>query len=208
MAGYVIYRYKLNQFSRIIVLVLILLGMFQLSEYVMCTGTDVMLWARIGAASITILPVLCVHLVTMITRKSRWTQLGYLIGGVIVTLILFTPVLKSIGCTGNYVEVNFHDWFSILFNVYYGLFLFIGIEMLVRTWITNKGDSKALFWAFATYMAFLIPTAIVYIIYATTRNGTPSIMCGFAVFGAVVFVFKEVPRFYQIQATKSKRKKK
>src|SRR6476469_6839711 len=151
LAGYVIYRYKLNQFSRIMVLVLVLLGMFQLSEYIMCTATtDVLLWGKIGASSITILPVLCLHLVTMITRKSRWTQVGYIMGSSIVAAILFTPVLKSIGCTGNYVEVNFQDWFSIIFNGYYAIFLFIGIQMLVQTWWTNKGDKQALFWAMAT----------------------------------------------------------
>lgn len=211
LAGYIFFRYRLNQFGRIAILLLLGLGTFQLAEYMMCTGNNTLMWGKIGAAAITLLPVMAVHLVTMITRKSIWTEIGYVMGGAIIIAIFFTSVLQSIGCTGHYVAINFDDWFSILFNGYYGFFILIGIEMAVRTWLQHRGDKKELFWIMLIYASFLIPTAIVYFLFITAREGTPSIMCGFAVFGALILVFKEIPRVYAVgvgkRAVKGRKKR-
>lgn len=204
LAGYIFFRYRLNQFGRIAILLLLGLGTFQLAEFMMCSGNNTLMWGKIGAASITLLPVMAVHLVTMITRKSIWTEIGYVIGGAIIIAIFFTSVLQSIGCSGHYVVINFTDWFSVLFNIYYGFFILIGIEMLIRTWMQHTGDRKELFWTMMIYASFLIPTTIVYFLFITAQEGTPSIMCGFAVFGALILVFKEIPRVYTVGAGKKR----
>ena len=43
------------------------------------------------------------------------------------------------------------------------------------------------------YLVFLIPTATVNYIKPETRAGIPSIMCGFAVFFALILAFKILP---------------
>lgn len=182
-----------------------LLGSFQLAEYMMCTGGNPQMWSKFGTAVISLLPVAGLHMVTLLTRPTRWTGVGYLLGGLIMGAIIFLEVPILPQCTGKFVILRFEDWFSILFNLYYAMFIFIALEMIVRTWMLHKGNKQELFWAMAAYMVFIIPTALVYIFISISREAMPSIMCGFAVLGALVLVFKEMPVFYKVSAKKKKR---
>lgn len=205
LALFVLYRYGFNKFSRIAILILVLLGVFQLTEYMMCVGGNAQLWSKIGTSAIAILPVSALHLTTMLTRKSVWTEIGYILGFLIVGAIFFLEVPILPQCTGNFVELKFSTTFDILFNLYYALFLFIALEMIIRTWRSHKGNNSQLFWALMIYTSFLVPTALVYIFITVSRSGIPSIMCGFAVIGAIILVFKELPLIF---AKKSGKKKK
>lgn len=202
MAGYVLYRYGLTKFTRIAVLLLVLLGVFQLAEYMICKGGDPQLWSKIGTASITLLPVMALHLITMITRKSRWTQVGYIFGALIIGAIVFMQVPILPQCTGKFVILWFDDLFSYVFYIYYAAFVFMGVEMIIRTWRTHKGSNTKLFWAMMIYLSFIIPTTLVYIFISFARAGMPSIMCGFAVIGAIILVFKELPLLYRAKRRK------
>jgi hypothetical protein len=205
LALFVLYRYKMTAFSRLAALIFILLGTFQLAEYKMCTGGNAQLWSKIGVASITLLPVMAMHLTTMLIRPSRWTCVGYMLGVCIIAAIFYLPVPILPHCTGKFVVLGFNDLFGMIFYLYYALFLFIALEMIVRTMRNHKGDEQELFWALMVYLAFLVPTAVVYFMITTSRAGVPSIMCGFAVFGALVVVFKELPRFYVLNKAKKRR---
>lgn len=206
LAFYVLYRYGFNKFSRVAVAVLVLLGTFQLAEYMICSGGNPQLWSKIGTASIAILPVMALHLVTLLTRKSRWTEAGYFFGALIVGAIFFLEVPILPECTGKFVALKFTTTFDLIFNFYYAVFLFIALEMIIRTWRNHKGNSSELFWALMIYASFLVPTALVYIFIATARTGVPSIMCGFAVIGAIILVFKELPLVFGKKSVKKKKR--
>lgn len=196
LAVYVIFRYKLNEFTRISVVLILLLGLFQLSEYMACTSNDIYIWGKIGAASITLLPVLGLHLSTLLTRKSRWVIVGYALGLVILIAIIVLPQLTiDTRCTGKFVLLNQNLFPIILYEVYYIGFLLISLEMLIQTLFTHKGNKIGLLWMIIVYLSFIIPTAIVYAIFTVTGSAIPSIMCGFAIIAAFIIVFKEIPRF-------------
>lgn len=207
LAIYVIHRYGFNKVSRIAAGILLLLGVFQLAEYMICMGGNPQLWSKIGTSSIAILPVMALHLVTLLTRKSKWTETGYFFGALIVGAIFFLEVPILPECTGKFVALKFTTTFDLIFNVYYAIFLFIALEMIVRTWRSHKGKNSGLFWALMIYASFLVPTALVYIFIATARTGVPSIMCGFAVIGAIILVFKELPLVFGKKSVKKKRRK-
>jgi hypothetical protein len=208
LAGYVFFRYKFNKYTQLSILILLLLGTFQLSEYMMCKGADAQLWSKVGTAGITLLPVLTFHLMTLLTRKSNLVFVGYFLGSLIIASIFFLPVPILPYCTGKFVILKFHQTFDLLFGVYYMAFVFMGIGLLVQTWRNHKGDAAELFWAMMIYASFLIPTLLVYIFFAVARMGVPSIMCGFAVLGGIILVFKELPRICERSSVKKSSSKK
>src|SRR5205823_1910006 len=94
-------------FSKLIVIILVLLGVFQLAEYQLCQGVNQLMWAKIGVASITLLPVLGLHLMTILTKKSKWVYVGYGLGIVIISMIIFVPsVSLNVAYTGKYVAIQ------------------------------------------------------------------------------------------------------
>lgn len=206
LAGYVLFRYGLNKFSRISIVLLLLLGTFQLAEYMMCSGGNPNLWSKIGTAAITLMPLLGFQLVTMFTSKSRWVSVGYLLGGLIIASIFLLPVPIASECTGKFVVLKFHDLFSILFDSYYTLFIALAVWRVITGW--GKNNNQLLLWSVVIYASFLIPTAVVTIFMGITRQAVPSIMCGFAVFGAIILVFKIFPEYDQLTSTKKSKGKK
>ena len=65
LAFYVIWRYKMNIISRLVFILLVCLGLFQLAEYMICGGLGLtgIEWARVGYMSISLLPALGIHLI-------------------------------------------------------------------------------------------------------------------------------------------------
>jgi hypothetical protein len=206
LAGYVLFRYGLNNFSRVSIFIMLLLGSFQLAEYLICSGGDPQMWSKFGTIAITLLPAAGLHMVSMLTRPTRWTGVGYLFAGLLVAAVIFLQVPILPQCTGKFMLLKFETWFDILFNIYYGLFIFIALEMIVRTWRQHKGNKKQLFWAMVAYLIFIIPTALVFLVISLSKEAIPSIMCGFAVLGALILVFKEMPVFYKAPAKNKRRK--
>lgn len=193
---YVIFRYKINKFTQISIAILFFLGMFQLSEYMACKSNDIHIWGKIGAASITLLPILGLHLISLLTRKSRWITVGYVLGLAIFMIIIAYPQFAiDTRCTGKFVILNQSVFPNLLYEIYYFGFILIGLEMLFRSLLLHKGNKTKLLWMIIAYLSFIIPTAIVYTVFAITKNAIPSIMCGFAIIAALIIVFKEIPKF-------------
>lgn len=204
LAGYVIYKYKLDNFSRIVVVTLLLLGSFQLSEFIMCSGGDMQLWSRIGTACITMLPVLTLHLITLLTDRSKLIYAGYASGlGIIASMFIFNIQMNP-ECTGNFVILGFGNLFGWVFYFYYSVFVLAGLFLLSKSLLNQKSDKTIISWAFIAYLSLLVPTGLVYLFIAATRQGVPSIMCGFAITAALIVVFKLLPLLHPIRTAKKK----
>lgn len=196
LAIYVIFKYKQTRFNRLAVIIIVLLGTFQLSEYMLCTTDDQLLWAKIGTASIALLPAMGLHLISLIAGKSRLVTAGYVFAAGIVGLIFFLPSLTiNIHCTGNFVILLPQDIYIQIFMYYYVGFLLIGVWNLTAALMTNNKHHRELFWLLVAYLSFIVPTIFVYAYFANTREAVPSIMCGFAIFMAIILVLKVIPGF-------------
>jgi hypothetical protein len=202
LAFYIFFRYKMGQFNKIVVFLLLLLGLFQLSEYTVCKTNDLMIWGKIGAASITLLPILGLHLVTYLTKPTKWLSIGYIWGVIMLLAILFVPSLTiDTRCTGKFVNLSTNASTSV-YTLYYFGFLMIGISKLIQFLREHKGDRQELLWMIFAYASFIVPTALVYSLFALAVTGIPSVMCGFAIIFAVIIAFKEVPRFNKLYTKK------
>lgn len=73
-ALWVLIRYRTNRAAQLIMALLVLLGIFQLAEYMVCErvlGVSSLDWARIGYMAISLLPPLGLHLVLVLAGKPN-----------------------------------------------------------------------------------------------------------------------------------------
>lgn len=176
---------------RIIIIILLLLALFQLSEYGVCEslGFDNTVWARIGFVSITMLPPLGLHLIQQIRRdkKMTLTYVGYFLSLVFVVAFVFFDSFKSIGCQGNYAFFDVKETIGGAYFAYYYVLLMIGATLALMGWRAERSSDKgkALLLLVIGYSSFVLPATFIHFIFEGVTSGLPSIMCGFA----LIFAF-------------------
>lgn len=195
LALYALVQYRHTRFGRLSALMLALLALFQLAETMICRGgSDV--WRQVAWISITFLPVIGVHLTSLVTGRNRfWVALGYGLGTLFVAVfVLNSSVVSAVSCPGNYVSflppsVVFHT----AYFAYYAVFTSLGIGMLFRSWLRGGVHHRLTGWMLIGYGSYIIPTAVIYAFLPAPPEFFPSVFCGFAVFLAVIFVTKVLP---------------
>ena len=200
-AVYHVWRYKMNVAIRLVVATLVFLGLFQIAEYFVCGGLGMShsTWSRIGYASITTLPPIGLHLVHVIAKKTgrTLTWISYASGiAFVVYFLAYSGAFQGYECTGNYVIFQLGDNPSLFYGAYYYGWLAVTIGLALR-WRMSKIISavrkNALKWMLIGYGVFLIPTAIANTVKVESRDGVPSVMCGFAILYAIILTVKVVP---------------
>jgi len=197
LAIYAIFRYRLNEITRLAVWLLVLLAVFQAAEYNVCeSGFIDSLWAaRIGYVAITFLPPLGIHLAYALaaTKKRPLLPWAYASGGAFaVYFLLATQGLSGHACMGNYVIFQQAPGTVWLYTLYYFGWILATMWLCFRL-ATSKTKLSLLGLAFA-YAIFIVPTTMVNIASPDTIAGIPSIMCGFAVGFAVILVMWILPK--------------
>lgn len=191
-------KYKLNQKTRICILTLASLGIFQLAEYNICRGAQGMLWAYIGFVAINLLPAFGLDFITLADRdRKRWVPIGYIFSGLIIFSTVYFSLITSAVCGGNYVIFNMSRTVYMIFIVYYLGLLFLSMMVALRDLadarIKKDHQKVRLYgWILAGYISFLLPTGIVYLLSLQSLI-VPSVMCGFAIFFSFVLFFKIIP---------------
>lgn len=202
---YTIWRYKMDALTKLIVLCLFSLAVFQLSEYNVCTGTGLKAsdWARLGYVSISLLPPLGLHILHVLAGKHRRRLVlaAYLSTAVVITYFFaYRAAFTGFQCTGNYVIFQIGDVASIAYGIYYYGWLITAIYLGVRWAKQLKTAGKpvldrlqAVRAMIVGYLVFIVPTALVYSVSPASRRAIPSIMCGFAVLFALILTMYILP---------------
>ncbi len=189
-----------------IVLTLIFLGTFQLAEYMICRGTNTVMWSRIGLFVITFLPVFGYYLISKIKNDFKLVNLGFAIAiGLAFFFALFPPAVSGAACAGNYIILNVQPILHQFFGYYYFGFLLLGIWKAlsgIKEYPNKEKTKKALTWLIIGYLSFILPMTLVYIFLTSSRQGVASIMCGFAVVFAFILTFKIAPIYHEAVKTK------
>lgn len=198
LALYILFRYHLTATVKLIVLALASLALFQLAEYNVCGGAS-SVWARVGYVAITALPVLGIHLMTHFTGrklnyvgKTAYASMGFLMAYFLISPSAFT----GYQCTGNYVIFQLTSTMTSVYMLYYYGWLLAAIAMGIKYIfkpLTTKRQKSLIKALILGYAVFIIPTALVITLNPTAASGIPSIMCGFAVFFAVILGVKIAP---------------
>lgn len=210
LAMYVVWRYKLNDVTRIAMAILTFLAVFQLAEYNVCEGSfgvDSLDWSRIGYIAITALPPLGFHLATKLSGQKRraTVALGYVTGGLFALFFAFSGHgLTASACLGNYVIFQTAPGSTLYYSIYYyGWLLFGAMYAFSQAKEVAAHRARALRALGMGYLAFIVPTTLVNVVSPSTLAGIPSIMCGFAVILAIVLAGEALPQYFRQPALSS-----
>ncbi|PIZ63833.1 hypothetical protein COY17_00110 [Candidatus Saccharibacteria bacterium CG_4_10_14_0_2_um_filter_52_9] len=206
LALYTVWRYKLDVFTRLVVLTLVALAGFQMAEYFVCTGSigHPAFWSRMGFVAITALPPLGVHLLHVLADKPGRKLVAFSYATMAAFMLYFTlysAAFTGHQCTGNYVIFQLHVSSGGAYAVYYYGWLLAGLGLGGR-WANQlmaKGKNahqqlqtvRALMLG---WLVFLVPTALANTFSPESRRAIPSVMCGFAVLFALILSLYILPR--------------
>ena len=201
LAIYAFIKSREKKSDLVIVLTLVFLALFQLAEYQICDGSNLILWSRIGFVAITFLPVLGIYLITKLNKKSYLFHFGIIVSIIFAFIFIFMPnSLENASCTGNYIIFDVNSAIMKFYGYYYFGFLLLGIWESIKGIKNEENKEKvktAFKWFIIGYLSFILPLTIVYIIIPATRVAVESIMCGFAVIFAFILTFKIAPIYYE-----------
>ena len=208
---YTLWRYKMSIITRLALVTLLCLATFQLAEYYVCTGIGSMAvpWSRVGFVAITALPPLGIHMMHVLAGKPG----GRLVYGAYGLMIAFTAyfliapgTFTGHQCTGNYVIFQFTANVTGTYSVYYfgllALGMGLGFKWADELQAKGKKAGKQLETVRALilgYLVFLVPSALSMTINPAARRAIPSVLCGFAVFYALILALYIMPRTASIK---------
>jgi hypothetical protein len=210
---YILWRYKMSTLVRLVTVMLLALGTFQLSEYMICGGLGIggAEWARLGYVSITLLPAVGMHMIAIAAGKKVPLLIGaaYASMAAFAVYFAFLPgAINSHECRPNYAVFNIQQMNVYFYSAYYYGWLVAG-TLLSWHWAKNNENAKALLWLTTGYLLFMLPTVTVNIMDPSTLAGIPSIMCGFAVLLAITMVGRVLPLSRQpLKQTSTRRREK
>lgn len=198
-AAYVVWRYKLTDTTtRLVALMLVFLGLFQLAEYMICGGLGLnhSEWARLGYASISLLPAIGIHLMVSLAKAKMYPLLLSAYGTAAAYVVYYAMVPGAVvaqQCAANYAVFTTDGWAGSFYALYYYGWLLAAL--LVATHLSRKTPkaAPALRWMAIGYASFIVPVTIANLIDPATIHAIPSIMCGFAVLFACILVWRVLP---------------
>lgn len=199
LAIYSFIRYKLSKIRTISILTLIVLAIFQLAEFNVCSGflQNSVLWSRVGYATIMFLPALGLHGISVVAGRRNYVLISivYAVSVALAAMVLLVPNIITVSvCSGHYVLLRLQSPYAELFYLYYNTVLVGSVVLAIWYMRLAAKQLKPVFgWYIAAYLSFMIPTALIYLLRPSTFNGIPSIMCGFAIIAALILALRILP---------------
>jgi len=196
LAVYALARYRSTTFGRLSALAISLLALFQLSEYLACSGGDRIFWTRIAFLAIALPPAIGLHMAAVVTKERRRSAVlaGYALAAGFVAFIMTVPSsLAGASCLAKFVVFSTDRAFGFAYAAYYIGMLAVAVVALGRAWRSGIGERGAVAWLLVGYCSFIVPTFLLYVMVYSTRPGLPSILCGFAIFFSLILVGRILP---------------
>lgn len=198
LALYVLWHYKKSLVTRLVVVILILLGTFQLAEYMICGGLGLthIEWAKLAYVSITVLPPLGVHLVLALAKQKLLPLLIAAYSSAVAYVLYFASLGQSVvarECAPNYALFDTHGVGALLYALYYYGWIIVALALAAFFSRTKPKTARVMRWMAIGYSAFIIPTSLANLLSPDTMAAIPSVMCGFAVLFAIVLVWRVLP---------------
>lgn len=194
VATFILIRYKdylVPAFSAILIYVL---GLYQLSEFMLCTTSNPHLWATVGFAMYTFLPAIVLH---MSLRFSKYHSKNYLVyvPAAIFSLIAFLKddFIASVVCERFFVASNtlFTDgsfsFANSIYVLYYSIFILVAGVILVRYVREHHMKSVYLWWIVSACLV-VGASLILMVVLPSMNYKFPSVFCKFALFFTIVAV--------------------
>jgi len=199
---YTLFFLKLNKSTKIGVILIICLAIFQLAEYGVCESYGTAsLMAKLGFIAITLLPPLGLHLVITIGNRNYKPLIvgAYLASLVWIFIFIFGSIMSGSVCEGNYVIFNIAEPYEGIYYLYYNFLLLLAMGLAIsfaqKKRNAPKNIRRALHALVLGYLAFIVPSIFFTLIndYKGNDSPLPSVMCGFAVTLALILALRTIP---------------
>ncbi len=191
-------NYLVPAFSAILIYSL---GIYQITEFMLCLTNNPFLWAKLGFITYTFLPAIWMHFALRFLKKPK--------NKFYIKLIYFPPIVFSIIAllkdnfiTGAscervfvivktiFVDSTFYEISNLYLIYYFGYILFILI-LFIKAIKTDKNDLNQKInklWAVAGTITILLPVLLILILPSLSIQ-FPSIYCEFSLGFALVAYF-------------------
>lgn len=192
LAALLLLLYRRSRIADFGAAVMILLGLYQFSEFMLCTTGNAELWGTIAFLSYTFLPALGVHTASIFVRKHFAPALIYA-PPVVFSLIALTKTPFVTYGTCDTFFVTMLTYFSqqlpwVLYAAYYFGFICIAFALFTKGYCVEHGNRKKACAALLTAILLMfIPTFILIGIFPALRIRFPSVLCHFALLTAAAF---------------------
>lgn len=175
-----------------------LLGLYQFSEFLLCTAPYPDVWVRLGFIAYSFLPAVGLHAALSHTHKKYSVALLYVIP-VIASVFVLTPQVMSVNGVCNTIFITTHifpnTWIgSIAFWLYSGLyyagFIIWSCLLCIHAYLRERNARvRKLFLFLPVAIALMtVPTMIFIIALPHFDVRFPSILCHFALLLAFTVV--------------------
>jgi len=195
VATFIIFYYKKSSLSKLIVVLLYLLGLYQFSEFMVCVSGSPILWAKIGFMAYTFLPGVGLWFCLKNVEHKR-NVLFILLVPALFSLFAFIKTDFIIESTcGLYLVVIkhlFYDpayfWASVFYLTYYFGFILWIFYIYVLDYKKKKDEiSKEIDVDFmAGIVVSLLPAIILLFIFPSLNIKFPSLYCQFALLFTII----------------------
>lgn len=193
---FLIFRYKLNFFVKLLAIFIAVLGLYQFAEYMMCTTGYVDLWGRFGFIAYTLLPAMGLHFVLRFSRKKFSYYLLYIPTLIFIATAIFVEEFMLVGFCADYFVVmrnvfvtsgNF-DYLKYVYMGYYSIYILLSILFLVPGLINADSRPKRVLYMMAIgALVVSAGAAFVFIVVLPDfKVMFPSIYCEFSLIFAFI----------------------
>lgn len=186
MAGWVLSRDHKNKVNQLSAAILIFLGLYQFTEFMMCSAGNEFFWGKMGFIAYTTLPALAFHWVFALKKSNKTIWPVHLISGAfIVYALVMSNFMQSAEC-GRFFVKALHDWAPLgewPYFIYYTVFIVWPGVLLTKWAMAEKNHARRnlYLWGLVGMLLFTFPTFFVLLIFPMLHLMFPSVLCHFAI---------------------------
>jgi len=190
IATWILLYFKKSSLNKTIVVVIYFLGLYQFTEFMLCTSSNPFLWAKIGFITYTFIPAFVLEFCLIHTKKAYDRIVIYAIPIIFSLIVLFKENVFSEATCGEYFVIVRHIFFgpenvipTLMYGAYYLGFFIIGSYFLyrhfkrVRSKIKKEVDVDVVIGIFIC----LIPALILLFVFPVLYIRFASIYCQFGI---------------------------
>jgi hypothetical protein len=195
LAIIILSRFKKSFVTRFAIAFILLLGFYQLTEFMLCTTQNIGLWVRLGFITYTFLPALGLHLVFRMSNRRPKAIVFYIPAIVFAALAALSKGFVSSGvCHSVFISVDLvflnpsADFIlRTIYGAYYTGFIvlscfFVGIQMKKETDAVKK---RKMMVGLSGVLLATVPALLFIFILPSFTTQFPSLYCEFALLVAI-----------------------
>jgi len=192
IAVFLLVVYRKTVVVKFFVALLVFLGLYQFTEFMLCTTNNVQLWVRLGFLAYTFLPAIGLHFVLRYTKKNFNILMIYIPVIIFSLIALFTKNFSSLAICGKFFvssKLSINPVVLVLYWLYYTVYAFVSAFILLRAAMIAKNALKRQVYLMIIMAEFLsiFPALILLVLFPSLRLIIfPSVYCQFAIIFAFI----------------------